>query len=74
MLHMSTLICISAWHFDVEELISTNICVKKQDLVPPMGTNSILQYGPPQQMGTSTDVFHGVSTLPPGRYLVYSFT
>ena len=65
---MSTLICfilIIARHFDAEERILTNICVKKQDLVP-MGTNSILQFGPPHQMGTSTDVFHGVSTLPPG--------
>ena len=40
-----------ACHFDADELILTNICVKKQDLVP-MGTNSILQYGPPHQMGT----------------------
>ena len=56
---MSTLICISAWHFDVEELISTNICVNKQDLVPPMGTNSILYDGPPHKMSTSADVFHG---------------
>ena len=59
---MSTLICIFACHFDAEELIVTNICVKKLDLVP-MGTNSILQYGPPHQMGTSTDVFHGLSIL-----------
>ena len=30
-----------------------------------MGTCSILQYGLPHQMGTSTDVFHGLHTLTP---------